>query len=247
MQTSYPWQLLGAVTASALFWMQYVDLKDHLKPEPRRRLISAFLLGLIACGVAIFVFNAAERLGLPTVDSRGPGWVAAFCFLLIGPIEEGVKIFVAYLFVFRWSEFDEPIDGFVYAAAISLGFASLENLYNLPSLPLWEQLARTAALPLTHTLFAAVWGFGIAHARVCVPPGHVRRMWEIGTIVLAMFLHSLYDFLLFAYQATLLTSNLILVIWGCVIYRARAIAKRGGLCKVPSTGAAASGSGLAAR
>ena len=232
MRTNGTWLLLGMVAGSSLFWMQYVDLKDHIKPEPRRRLITAFLLGLPACGLAILVFTILERFGLPGVDSGGVPWTAAFCFLLIGPIEEGVKVLVAYLFVFRWSEFDEPIDGFVYASAISLGFASLENLYNLPNLPLWEQLARTAALPLTHTLFAAVWGFGIAHARVCVPPGR-RLKWEVGTVALAMFLHGLYDFLLFAYQANLITSDLILVIWGCVIYRARVIAKRGGQCKVP--------------
>jgi len=44
---------------------------------------------------------------------------------------------------------------------------------------------------------------------------------QVGSVLLAMSLHGLYDFLLFAYQATFLTSGLILVIWMFVIWRAR--------------------------
>ena len=209
------------IVASAVFWMQYVDLKDHIKPEPRKRLLLAFLLGIVASLIALLFFAASDALGVPRFEGRGKWWTAAYCFGVIGPVEEGAKVLLAYLFVFRWSDFDEPIDGFVYAAAISIGFASLENFYNLPSLPLWEQFAHTAALPLTHTLFAAVWGFGIAYARLCIGPGAGRMAVQTGSVLLAMSLHGLYDFLLFAYQATFLTSGLILVIWMFVIWRAR--------------------------
>jgi len=220
MQTP-TWKLLGMIVASAVFWMQYVDLKDRIKHEPRKLLLLAFLLGIVASLIALLLFAACDALGVPWTEGRGKLWTAGYCFLVIGPVEEGAKVLLAYLFVFRWSEFDEPIDGFVYAAAISIGFASLENFYNLPSLPLWEQLAHTATLPLTHTLFAAVWGFGIAWARLCIGPGALRTAMQAGSVLLAMSLHGLYDFLLFAYQATFLTSGLILVIWIFVIWRAR--------------------------
>src|SRR5712671_2996496 len=215
------WQLLGMIVASAVFWMQYVDLKDRIKREPRKLLRLAFLLGIVASLIALLLFAACDALGVPWTEGQGKLWTAGYCFQVIGPVEEGAKVLLAYLFVFRWSEFDEPIDGFVYAAAISIGFASLENFYNLPSLPLWEQLAHTATLPLTHTLFAAVWGFGIAWARLCIGPGTRRAALQAGSVLLAMSLHGLYDFLLFAYQATFLTSGLILVIWMFVIWRAR--------------------------
>jgi RsiW-degrading membrane proteinase PrsW (M82 family) len=127
---------------------------------------------------------------------------------------------LAYQIAFRWREFDEPIDGFVYASAISLGFASVENFYNVPDLDWPQQLARTAALPMTHTLFSAIWGFGAGHARFCVPPGARRRLWQLGTLALGMAAHGLYDFLIFAYQATFVTSGLALVLWVFVIWRA---------------------------
>jgi len=215
------WQLLGVILASALFWMQYVNLKDRWQPEPRRRLFLAFALGVVAWGLAVLGFMVLDAIGVPDIKMGERLWTAVYCFLIVGPLEEGAKALVAYLFVFRWREFDEPIDGFVYAAAISLGFASLENFHNVPQVGWLEQLARTAALPITHTLFSAIWGFGAAHARFAVAPGARRWLWQLGTLALAMIAHGLYDFLIFAYQATLVTSGLALVIWAFVIWRAR--------------------------
>jgi len=213
------WQLLGVTLASALFWMQYVDLKDRRQPEPRRLLLVAFLLGIAAWGLTVLGFLALDTLKVPSVTMGERRWNAVYCFLIVGPLEEGTKALMAYLIVFRWRAFDEPIDGFVYAAAIALGFASMENFYNLPDLDWQGQLARTIALPITHTLFAAIWGFGAAHART-VPPGIRRLRWQVGTLALGMAAHGLYDYVIFAFQATLVTSGLALIIWAFVIWRA---------------------------
>jgi len=219
------WAMLGMVLAAAVFWMQYVDLKDRFLPEPRTRLLMAFGLGVLAGGLALGCFTALDLLGLPDPWSRETSWMAVYCLGVIGPVEEGAKILVAWFVVFRWPEFDEPLDGFVYAAAISLGFASLENLLHLPGLSLREQLARTATLPLTHTLFGAVWGLGIARARMLMPPGRKRQLWQVGSVLLAMLLHGVYDLLIFAWQASLVTSGIALVLWIFVIWRAHKLAK----------------------
>lgn len=215
------WQLLGVILASALFWMQYVDWKDQRQPEPRRRLLLAFALGMVAWGLSVLAYLGLDALGVPSVKMGELRWNAVYCFLIVGPLEEGAKALLTYRFVFRWREFDEPIDGFVYAAAVSLGFASMENFYNLPDLEWPAQLARTLALPITHTLFSAIWGFGAAHARFELPPGRRRRCWQFGTLLLGMAAHGGYDYLLFAFQATFVTSGIALVLWLLVIWRAR--------------------------
>jgi RsiW-degrading membrane proteinase PrsW (M82 family) len=215
------WQLLGVICASAVFWMQYVQLKDSRKPEPRRRMFMAFGLGIVAWLLAMLASIGLEALGLTDIKFGERPWTAAYCFLLVGPIEEGCKALLAYAFVFRWREFDEPIDGFVYAAALALGFASAESFYNVPGLAWPEQLARTAALPITHVLFSAIWGFGAGYAHCCVKDGTRRKFWQFGTLALGMFAHGLYDFLILAYQATFLTSGLALGIWIFVIWRAK--------------------------
>jgi len=182
-------------------------------------------LGLLAWGLAVLAFMTLDAAGVPDLKMGERLWTAVYCFSIVGPLEEGAKALMAYRFVFRWREFDEPIDGFVYAAAISLGFASLENFYNVPELDWSHQVARTAALPITHTLFSAIWGFGAGHARFAIPPGPRRAMWQWGTLALAMVAHGLYDYLIFAYQATFVTAGLALGLWALVIWRARICVK----------------------
>jgi len=213
--------------AAGLFWLQYFDLKDRLKPEPRRHLITAFFWGVVACGLALAGFWLTDVLGFPEFDDGDAGWLATYCFLVIGPVEEGAKVLVALLIVFRWKEFDEPIDGLVYSAAIALGFATLENFMHLPGLPLGEQLGRSFALPFTHTMFAAIWGLAIAHARL-VETVHWRRRWlPVGGVVGAMALHGLYDWLIFAHRATLWVGVLVFLLWAVLIGRARQLVGQG--------------------
>jgi RsiW-degrading membrane proteinase PrsW (M82 family) len=221
------WQVLGMVAASALFWMVYIDSKDRYRPEPPLRLVGAFAIGMGAAIAALGAFAVLSSfnggLGDLITQPETTFDKAVLCFVFIGPIEEGAKVLAAWFLVFRWRVFDEPIDGFVYAAAIALGFASLENLLHLPNLAFGEQVARTLTLPITHCLFAAVWGFGVAHARLRMNPGPAFWLLQIGSIVLAALLHGLYDFLLLAYQWTFATSGLVLVLWIAVIWRARGL------------------------
>ncbi len=218
--------VVGVVLAGAAFWLVYVDTKDRWKPEPRLRLAQAFGLGVVAAAVALAIFWLAGRLGLPAVDGADLHTTAWICFGLIGPVEEGVKVAALVLVVFRWASFDEPIDGFVYAAAIALGFATLENLIHLPALPGWpERLAFALVLPLTHTLFASIWGFGLGAARLI---DSSWRGWTLGvlSVVLAMALHGLYDFVLFESGARWASAAIAAVLWVFMLVHARKLAKR---------------------
>ena len=218
--------LVPLVLVGALAWLAYIDLKDRAKPEPRLRLAQAFCLGLGAAVAALGIFELAAWLGMPAVDGADLHTTAWICFGVIGPVEEGVKVAALVLVVFRWEEFDEPIDGFVYAGAIALGFATLENLIHLPAVPGWpERFAFALILPLTHTLFASVWGFGLGAARLI---DSSWRGWTLGclSVVLAMALHGLYDFVLFESEARWASAAIAAVLWVFLIVHARKMAKR---------------------
>jgi RsiW-degrading membrane proteinase PrsW (M82 family) len=219
--TGGPWQIAGMLLAAGLFWLQYIDLKDRLQPEPRRHLLAAFALGIVSCGIALLAFWLTELLGFPEYDVGDDAWLATYCFLVIGPVEEGAKLLVALAIVFRWREFDEPIDGFVYAAAIALGFATAENFIHLPGLPLGEQLGRSFALPFTHTLFAAIWGFAFAYARFSETK-RWRKTWiRIASVLSAMLLHGLYDWLIFAHHSSQAAGVFVFGLWAFMIWRVR--------------------------
>ena len=212
---------MGRLLATSLFWLQYIDLKDRLQPEPRHKLIFAYLLGISACGLALLAFWLTEWFGFPEYDVGDAGWLATYCFLVIGPIEEGAKVLVFLAVVCRWRAFDEPIDGLVYPASIAFGFATMENFIHLPGTPLGQQLGRSFALPFTHAMFAAIWGLGIAHARFHIQTRWKRTWFQIGSVVLATTLHGLYDWLIFAHQASLEIGGLMFAIWAGVTWRAR--------------------------
>src|SRR5262249_36074087 len=156
---------LGLILISGMLWMLYVNSKDRHRPEPRWRLLFAFGLGIAACIISIVGYALLDALGVPDIEFGERRWTAVFCFAIVGPLEEGAKVLMAYLIVFRWREFDEPMDGFVYAAAIALGFACAENFYGTSPSAGLRELALVVALPITHVLFSAIWGFGIGHAR----------------------------------------------------------------------------------
>jgi len=211
---------LGFVAGGALFWLMYFDIKDRLRPEPRRLLVLAFVLG----GGSAFLGIASYRLAA-WCGWADPGTtrlsILLYCLLLVGPIEEGVKFLVARGLIFRWKQFDEPIDGLIYAAAVAIGFASVENLLYLPYLHWTEQLARALASPLTHSLFSAIWGFGTARAFFESRTRTSRLLWQALPLVLAMAVHGLYDYVLLAHGATFVSSGVALVLWVMLIVYAR--------------------------
>lgn len=212
------WASIGFVVAAAMLWVQYFDLKDCLRPEPRSRQLAAFALGALAAVLAMGLFLLAGKLGLPTTPGTSRVQIAFYCFLLVGPIEEGAKFLFARFVVFRWDVFDEEVDGLVYTSAIALGFASVENLLYLPSMSLGEGLLRALASPITHAVFAAPWGIGLARARLA----GVRPGWRtLLGLAMGMLAHGLYDHLLLAHGATVPAAGVVLLLWILLIARAR--------------------------
>ena len=212
----------GVVLAGALAWLVYFRWKDR-HPEPLRLVALAYLSGAAAVAVAMLGYRAAEALGLPTDRGRTVGDTARFCLLTVGPVEEGAKFLVAWLLFFRHRECDEPIDGLVYATAVALGFSSFENLLYLPHIAWGARLARAAATPLAHAVFAAMWGLAWAHGRFEVRTPRGRASWTAAGLLGAATLHAAYDLAIFAYDATFLSGALVFAVWGWLVLRARSL------------------------
>ena len=216
----------AAIVGGALLWLIYFDFKDALQKEPRILLLAAFALGGLAALLGLGVYVVAGWLGLPTSPGHTTEQILLFCLLGVGPVEEGCKFLMARTVVFRWRAFDEKIDGLVYSAAVAIGFATFENFLNLVYLPYLdgtEQLARAAVSPLTHSLFAAIWGFGVSRAFFGVRSRAARWLWQAGPLLVSMLLHGFYDALLIGWNATIPASATIALIWGFVLWNARRV------------------------
>lgn len=169
-------------TAPALFWLWYFWSRDRRDREPPRLVLKLFALGAVAAGPAWLLEG---RLALPStlfLDN----------FVRVALVEEVWKLVPVWLVAYRRREFDEPMDGIVYAVAAALGFATVENvLYAMrsgPELLLYRAFTST----LAHVGFSGLVGYHIGVART--RPGGGLRV--AGALFAVVALHGAYDVLL---------------------------------------------------
>ncbi|MCP4675549.1 MAG: PrsW family intramembrane metalloprotease [Deltaproteobacteria bacterium] len=212
-------QFLVVVIVPVVFWTAYFCYKDRLKPEPPSRLALAYLLGLGSAFVAQGAYFLIDRTGLfadpvEMIFSDRVGFFT-YAFLVIGPLEEASKLVFFLVVCARLRDFDEKIDGMVYASMIALGFASIENVYLLEILSGWQLYLRAIAAPVVHASFASIWGLVYAAARMN------RKNTTLRTgiaFVVAAALHGLYDYLATWPAMAFSSAGVILILWGAGIY-----------------------------
>jgi len=183
------------VAVPVLFWAVYHYHKDRHLPEPLGNLVLTFVLGMLAVGISTALYTGLGMIGLRfdagnLADTSGLA-LFAYSILAIGPIEEIAKLIPFLVVVLRFKEFDEPLDGIIYASFLGLGYAAVENWQYLDYLTQTEAIARGFASPVIHILFASIWGHWIAQAYL---KGRSIARAAIGGLAIAAGLHGLYDF-----------------------------------------------------
>ncbi|MFB1065968.1 PrsW family intramembrane metalloprotease [Natrinema sp. H-ect4] len=133
----------------------YIWYADITTSEPLWLLVVTFLLAVLFATFAALV-NSYSRalLGISGV---------LFFYLIVGPIEETVKLLAVQVFAYRNDSFNAVIDGAVYGAVAGLGFAAIENA-------LYISRVIGEANPETNIFVTAS---GIATVRALAGPGHV--------------------------------------------------------------------------
>jgi RsiW-degrading membrane proteinase PrsW (M82 family) len=183
------WLIFIIALAPGIFWLWFFYRQDCYEPEPLSLVAKMYFLGMVAAGVALFL----ENILVPFI----PGLL--FSTLAVPVTEELAKFSMVVLFVYRDAEFDEPMDGIVYATATALGFATLENfLYvlpvqTLPSLFINGTFRAVLSVP-GHALFAVFWGFALGIAKFR-PPGKKAGI-VIAGLALAIAVHGFFNLLL---------------------------------------------------
>lgn len=156
--------VLSIVPAAIL--AAYLWRADVTASEPLDAMVVTFLLGILFASFA-GVLNSVAGLYIPSFED-GIGLVQllgtiVFFYLVVGPVEESVKLLAVRLHAYRSASFNAVIDGAVYGAVAGLGFATIENaLYITQSIE--------SMTGMTNLLGA---GSGIATIRALAGPGHV--------------------------------------------------------------------------
>lgn len=197
------WLILVAALAPGLFWLWFFYKQDAYEPEPLSLLATMFFLGMVAAIIAVVCeeFAGLFLTGILLTALAGP------------VIEECVKFVMVCKFAYANREFDEPMDGIVYATATALGFATLENIVYLLGQPSVSSLVVTgifrAILSVPgHALFGVFWGYGLGIAKF--RPAGKRSKVILAGLILGIAVHVVFNYLLA--QSYLGFSLLLLVI-----------------------------------
>lgn len=175
----------------ALAWLWFWTREDS-HPEPKRLIALAFIAGMVTVGAVIGLqkFVALYLVGQTVIFT-------AWSF-----IEETSKYLAARITVLWRHEDDEPIDPLIYMITVALGFTALENtLFLLSPLggttPLETIMTgnlRFIGATLLHVLCSAVVGFALGLS--FYKPHRVHAWYVLAGVILAGFLHSLFNFLI---------------------------------------------------
>lgn len=180
--------ILIAAVAPGFALLTFFYLKDKYDSEPLHLVLKMFFLGfLIVIPVMIIQRGLVIWLGEGSFVSA---------FLISAGIEETLKWIVLFYFIYHHAEFDEPYDGILYAVAISLGFATVENvLYAMSNQVFFGTVLLRGLLPVSgHALFGVMMGYYLGLAKF-------TKQWKsrrilLYSLLIPWFWHGVYDWIL---------------------------------------------------
>jgi protease PrsW len=182
--------ILSAGIAPGLALLSYFYLKDEYESEPISVVLRTFMYGALLVFPIMFIQHV-----LHTENIIKSGFIDAF--LSSSLLEEFFKWFILFYAIYQHVELDEPFDGIVYGVAVSLGFASVENIFYLFANGIEHAMAR-ALLPVSsHALFGVIMGFYIGKAKFTEGK---KAKWVIISLLLPFILHGFYDYILISQE-----------------------------------------------
>jgi len=203
--------IILAAVLPCFFYIWLLDRFDRFKREPRILIFKLFTAGLVTTLIAMLL----EMISIPLTELLPEGiTIPAQAFLGIAAVEEGVKMAAMVMIVRNRREFDEILDGAVYAVAVAMGFALLENImyvFGSEAAASVAMIRGFTAVPL-HALAAGFMGLALARDKIESKGGLTSAF------LIAFVIHGAYDwFLMDTRVPASLIYPLLLVGWWILI------------------------------
>jgi RsiW-degrading membrane proteinase PrsW (M82 family) len=151
----------------AIVWLVFFYQQDRLEPEPKGHIIKVFILGALL----------AKAIGIPLVQDFFSirQWLYADVWahllgsiLVVGFIQEFLKYAAVRYSIYSAAEFDERVDGIIYATVAGLGFATMLNFDYVVSrggVDLTVGAIRVTIAALAHASIAGIMGYFLGQAK----------------------------------------------------------------------------------
>lgn len=186
----------------ALILVYYVYTQDKLQREPTKNLVKAFFYGGGSVLASLLISVPFMKMGLfpQEIHTSMDAFRTAFFGAAIP--EETAKLVLLWLFLRKCKDFDERMDGIVYAVCVGMGFAAFENLeYVIGAGSQWVTVGLSRSLTAIpgHFGFAVVMGyfFSLYYFDSYRAPLAGLKMW-----LYPVLLHGTYDWIAMSQQVT---------------------------------------------
>ena len=169
----------------------YIYFRDKYEREPIRLLLLALVVGALT--VIPILFLESFLMSFSGLFS-GLGKAAWDAFVVAAFTEELFKFIALYLLIWKSREFNDKLDGIVYAVFISLGFAAVENVLYVIGNGFGTGITRAITAVPAHAIFGVTMGFYFGMAKF-----YVKKRYQLKqkALLYPIILHGIYDFILF--------------------------------------------------
>lgn len=180
--------IIFASLAPSLALLCFFYLKDNYNSEPLGMVFRSFIFGVLLVFPVLVIQYAFQEEGL-LISPLSQAFISAALF------EEFFKWFILFYTVYKHAEFNDPYDGIVYGVSVSLGFATMENVFFLLAYGVDLAFIR-ALLPVSsHALFGVIMGYYLGKAKF----GEKRKQQKLlfFSLLIPWVLHGIYDYILY--------------------------------------------------
>jgi len=178
--------------AALILLLLVVDRHDK---EPAKLLIKQFIAGCLISIPAILIEGFLERFNIFPETLIG---IAYTSFIVAGLTEESLKRASVYVVSYHKPAYNEKLDGIIYCAFASLGFAAVENIMYIinfeaenPSIALYRGIFSVPG----HMLFAVTMGYYISLSKFA-PTVALMKKYRFKSILYPVLLHGSFNFIL---------------------------------------------------
>lgn len=186
---------------------------DKVEKEPKKELLKAFLLGIVA---VILTLILSYVFGITGIDINFDNYLAVFLysFLGISLIEEFSKWIISYLFLKKNQNYNYLFDGIVYAVFVSLGFATVENILYTLSGGITTGIIRAITTVPAHAFFGIFSGYylSLSKQELLVLNKKKHLVYLLYSLFIPFLLHGFYDFCLLMQNIILLFVYIVFVV-----------------------------------
>ena len=188
-------------------------VKSDRFPEPTKEIIKIFFYGILICIPAFYLNTALSDIFANTEISQG----LISSFLSAAPVEEVLKFAVLYSLVYKMKDFNEPIDGIVYGVTVSLGFATLENIYYVYFLSdYFDTSSQSLAILRSFSAIPAHAVFGATMGYFFMKYSFINKQNNLALcMIVPILLHGSYNF--FAYSYFFVSLLIVIISWIVVL------------------------------